>query len=237
MPRSTTWTTVGLAAGQFALIVVGVMVALAGDNWVQEREEADRAEAALALLADDLRADSERLARLAPFPLRHDSLRAIVWSTPPDAQISQDSVLVLFRRLILAQPYEPPRAAYESLLASDGLRYIPDEALRGEIVRYYEESQAQLVLWYDLWSQLNLDFFKLTRFVQTPAPTSIDEGLEGWLRVPKRLVREWPAIRRDDELMGQLWLVSIYSRLYGDQLDRVVEANQDLQGRLSEWLQ
>lgn len=215
-------------AGEFSVIVVSVLVALAADGWWEEQGREERAQATADLLLVDLAADSAAFARLARFPLAHDSLRAIIWATPPEADLPSDSVVTLLRRLVIMAPYAPTRAAFESLVASDGVRFVGGDSLQVEIVQYYERFQADVTWWYGWFTEENRVLYDLLREVQVPAPSSVEEGMQPWTRVPQRLASSWPGVRGNEVLMSQLWYNQIYEQNLGDMVARAVEANASL---------
>lgn len=230
--KSTVARRVIRGVAEFLIIVVGVMVALAGDSWLEGREEAARAEVAVALLLENLDDDAESLEAVAQYPLMHDSVRATIWSTPVDRAVPQDSIPTLIRRLIFGTDFRPARAAYESLLASDGLRHVGDQPIRNQIVEYYEEYLSEVVTWYEWWIQFNAVFFEMTTRMQVPDIHELGQGLGPWQEVPQRSTRSWSQFRGDEQLMSHLWLVSIYEQGLERRVREALSANQALRVRL-----
>lgn len=214
--------------GEFGMIVLGVMVALGADSYMDSRDEAERARASLSLLVEDLVSDSSRMQDIAYYPPAHDSVRAILWSTPSSAALPDDSVLVLLGRLFIMPDFAPSRTTYESLVASDGIRYLGDAAFRAQLVRYYQEHQVDVAQWYDWWSREYIVMADLLREVQTPGPADFDEAMRRWTRVPQRLTKSWREIRSDDILMSQLWQVDTYEQNLAARISDALESNAAL---------
>ena len=214
--------------GEFFVIVIGVMVALAADSWMKSAEEAERVQAALTLLVEDLVTDSTRMEELVPYPPRHDSIRATLWSTPSDAAMAEDSVLVLFRRLLGGQDFQASRSTYESLVATDGIRFLDDAQLRADLMQYYEERQVDVVHWQGWYVQMWVALSEMIREYQTPAPADFEEGLRHWSQVPQRLTTSWREIRQDEVFMSQLWLAAIYEQALRQTVEAGLQANIEL---------
>jgi len=125
--------------GDFFVIVAGVMVALAGDSWREERAEVVQEKEYLHRIAIDL----ERSLR------RFDTARVALQRTERHGL----AVLPAFRgdrsntnaAAFLASAYWASRPAmsttiddsYADLLSHGGLRLITDDSLRGQIMYYY----------------------------------------------------------------------------------------------------
>lgn len=219
-------------ASEFVVIVVGVLVALAADSWIQSAEDRGRARAGLALLVEDLVMDSTRIEEIMPYPPRHDSIRAVLWSTPGDAAISEDSVLVLFSRILPMPDFLPSRSTYESLVATDGIRYLGDAQLRADLIRYYEERQADVLHWHGWYIQEWVAMTDMMRESQTPAPADFEEGMRPWDAVPQRLTTSWREIRQNDAFMSQLWNVAIVEQILRSNIEDGLNANRELLSRV-----
>ena len=203
------------------------MVALAGDSWLESRNEGDRARSALALLERELVVDSAQLDRERRHA-GHDTVRATIWTTPADAEIPPDSASRLFVRLLLGSSYQPSRAAFESLVASDGIRYLGDAQFQSDLTAYYGERQPRLAQWFEWWGEHYMELLHKLRPHLSPAPTSIEEGMLSWAQIPLEVTTSWRQMRSDEELMSQIWNASIYQQNYQRFERRAREANAEL---------
>lgn len=133
--------------GEFLVIVVGVLVALAVDAWRGDQAEAQLARQHLQALLVDLTEDSMMLSRMDDGLVAKrealNSLRAVAWS---DLPASPDSVARLLSPSAMYgwKMPEAQSAAYEELKNTGGLRLINDADLRSAIVGYYESWQHQI---------------------------------------------------------------------------------------------
>ena len=129
---------VGGPAAEFAIVVVGVLVALAVDQAWQTREDSDLAAFYLTALEDDLQEDSIVLARTITQAraVRESaaSLEAFVLSTasPGDSEGFLGDVTRLLRTL----RFEPNSATFEDMTGSGNLRLIRNPELRNRLQRY-----------------------------------------------------------------------------------------------------
>jgi len=126
------------AAGEALLIFIGVMAALAGQAWWENRVEARLVAEHLANIRDELAGNLEELPRAADVN-RADADRAATLSRllvgdPPSSQV--DSIRFLTTRLYAYAYVIPRTAALTNLLQSGELGAIPDQDLRILISRY-----------------------------------------------------------------------------------------------------
>jgi hypothetical protein len=217
--------------GEFAIIVIGVLVALAAENWLQDREDGERARAAIVLLLEDLRADSTSLSQALAPGARRDTLAAQLFSDP---DLSGDSALMLLRALFNSANYLPTRSTFESLLQSDGVRHIGDTELQVALVRYYQETQANVSVWNQWYlDQYFLFIERLSRHI-SPSPASLEEALQVRTAQPLELRTPWPEVRDDNELMTQIWYARNFEQALDLRLLEALETNADLSRLLAE---
>jgi hypothetical protein len=135
------------AAGEFAIIVVGVLVALwldAGWAWLQDRQD-ERA------LIADLRSDFEanRSALQQVFVAQHrsaDVTRQIL--TVGVDGLPVDSVDVLFQAMLNVQTFNARTGALNSALGSGRIRLLRKEGLRSALAAwpgYLEDAMEEVV--------------------------------------------------------------------------------------------
>jgi hypothetical protein len=163
--------------GEFVIIVLGVLAALAVDNWREERAEQELQSMYLARFADDLDRDLQSLrsatwssmaqARATTtlldalgdpqaynIPRMTDSLDSVDFTRPAHEVIDTSfGGLVWTSRRI--RTFAPSRATYDELLATGRLLVIEDPGLRESIIDYY--SFAENVEGIDEWMQQSTD--------------------------------------------------------------------------------
>ena len=222
------------ALGEFSIIVVGVLVALAADSWLTDREDAERSRAAIALLIADLETDSIRMAQVAGGAPPHDTVSATMFSTAPEAALTADSVVLLFRRLSIGSDFVASRSAYESLSQTDGIRHIGSPELQSQIVHYYRELQADVANWYGMWGVRYDRYLQLMGRHLAPAVGSFEDGMVSWTAIPIEVTTSWAEIRGDSELMSQIWGMGAYEQNLNLMIRDAQVANQDLRRSLAE---
>lgn len=135
------------AAGEFAIIVVGVLVALwldAGWAWLQDRQD-ERA------LIADLRSDFEanRSALQQVYVTQHraaDVTRQIL--TVGVDGLPADSVNVLFQAMLNVQTFNPRTGALNSALGSGRIQLLRNQSLRSALAAwpgYLEDAREEVV--------------------------------------------------------------------------------------------
>jgi len=127
----------GFAAG--FVIVISVMVALAGDSYVESREEHRLESTYLRALLNDVDADIEALdVRLSSFQERIEGQLGVYYVVRDQEPVA-DSVAFL-RGLWAAANYgtfDARTATFEDLRSTGRLRLVSDPALRDQVLEYY----------------------------------------------------------------------------------------------------
>lgn len=141
LPRPTAagWRS---AAREFAIIVTGVLVALAAQAWWSGRQERARETTYLRQLLADTRENEARVAGA----LHEDSLAgeavasayAALYSARP-LPSSDSLVLLLTNRTFSASEFQPVTGTYDALLSTGDLRLVRNDSLRGQLVAYASE--------------------------------------------------------------------------------------------------
>jgi hypothetical protein len=146
LTRSIPWLRV-FAEG--AVIVVSILLAFGIDAAWEERQEREREATALLSLQADLVADSIELEALRR--------RLVVWREGAGwvdqhvgRDVPADSVEIVLRRLFAFNLYQPVSSVYDGLRDSGQLGLLSDDALRDEIIRYYEVRQPYMIQFRDL---------------------------------------------------------------------------------------
>lgn len=138
--REMRWSHVVI---ELALLVIGILIALAVDGWVDDRRDARIERQYLELLSRELDRDLKALdevldfeeAQVAASVLAYRALRGGV--APED----REAVAVALRQLTVRRTLRLGRATYADLLSTGNLRLIRNVELRDRIVRLYEANE------------------------------------------------------------------------------------------------
>ena len=125
---------------EFVMLVVGILLALAVNNWVEERRDARIERQYLERLVRDFDADLSLLAEMVEFERRQTDDGALAWRALADpAAIADRSVVATaLARLGARRTLRLTRAAYTDLTGTGNLRLIRNGTLRDRIVGMYE---------------------------------------------------------------------------------------------------
>ena len=135
------------AAGEFAIIVVGVLVALwldAGWDWLQDRQDE------LALIADirsDFEANRSALQQVSVAQHRSADITRQVLTVGVDG-LPADSVDALFQAMLDVQTFNPRTGALNSALGSGRIHLLRNEDLRSALAAwpgYLEDATEEVV--------------------------------------------------------------------------------------------
>lgn len=135
--REQNWLAVAI---DFAIVVVGVFLAIQAANWNDSRRERAEARRYYAQILDDLRADQQTLGfarqRAAEFDAAaENTLRAIRSGIPPNSTPGRFAVDIHHAGFL----YIPrtSRRTYDELISSGKLGLLKDEAAKAAIADYY----------------------------------------------------------------------------------------------------
>ena len=166
--RRTLFRTVFRVFGEFVLIVAGVLVALAADQYAETRRERTLEASYLNRLYEDVEATTESVrgvgARFlrAELAVRYlDSLLASPGAEPPGGS-------VLYLATQRASPGSLPtyfRGTLDEMESTGNLRLISDPSLRGRVLSFFEWEETHSVL----WNGMDGRFRTLSRGLQYPA--------------------------------------------------------------------
>ena len=125
---------------EFVMLVVGILLALAVNNWVEERRDARIERQYLERLVRDFDADLEMIAEFAGFETlqREDGVMAWRALSDPASITDRDAVATALSHLSARRTLRLNRAAYTDLTSTGNLRLIRNGALRDQIVGLYE---------------------------------------------------------------------------------------------------
>lgn len=215
--------------GEFVLIFVGVVLALAADDWREGREQVALGERALRAMLTDLEADSAVLHELAISYAVDDSSATRLLRQIDNPAFPRGSIEELVRAFYLGAPYAPSRAAYTTALQTGALEFVRDEALRLAIVSYFEQSSSVFARNFE---QLLAEVFELHDLLKPHLRVRVDSSTASSWPPPENarvLYSSWDALRRDNALTVQLLEFAIYSGYMVEFAQTRLHANLELQ--------
>jgi hypothetical protein len=202
--RTLRW---GQVLFELALLVTGILIALAVNNWMDQRREARAERQYLELLGRDLEQDLETLDEIRRFEEAQVAASALVFRGLRHgvAPADREAVAAALGQLTSRRTLRLRRAAYTNLLSTGELRLIRNTALRDRIVRLYENNErAQTIR--DRNNQEYVDRMYMTYL--------LDQGL-----VAPRPARSLPSITGTDAAFADR--VRIAPRVEDDPLWRL----------------
>lgn len=186
--RSARWGHVFL---ELALLVSGILIALAVDSWIDDRRDARAERQYLELLGRDLEQDLETLDEVRRFEEAQVSASALVYRglRRGVAPADREAVAAALGQLTSRRTLRLRRGTYINLLSTGHLRLIRDAQLRDRIVRLYENNErAQSIR--DRNNQEFVDRLYLTYL--------LDQDF-----VAPRPTRQLPSIARSDQAFAE----------------------------------
>jgi hypothetical protein len=144
--REMRWAQVVL---ELALLILGILIALAVDGWMDDRRDARSERQYLELLMRDLDRDLEVLDEFMAFEELQvaDSILAYrALRSGSVATADREAVAAALMRLTSRRTLRLTRATYTDLLSTGNLRLIRTSALRDRIVGLYEANERMLVI-------------------------------------------------------------------------------------------
>jgi hypothetical protein len=143
--REMRWAQVVI---ELLLLVLGILIALAVDDWMQGRRDARMEREYLQLLVRDLQRDDEILKEFMDFEARQtsDGIMAYRALRTSVADANKEAVVSALSRLTSRRTLRLVRATYTNLVSTGNLRLIRNSALRDRIVKYYEESDRRTAI-------------------------------------------------------------------------------------------
>lgn len=133
--------------GEFMLVVVGVLAALAVDEWRGSLADRERGRQYLSRLAGDL---DRTYAAITTVDARYDDIvrngRATLAVLRGEADFPHDTTSFVLSAYIPTRSFEPQvsRATYDDLVSTGNLDLIRPHALRDSIMGYYENVEFTL---------------------------------------------------------------------------------------------
>lgn len=219
-----------------ALIVIGVLIALAANAWWQARENQERARTYNAQLLADMR-ENERTLRSA-FQLDSttaDGMRGLLSALDRVPAPPRDSLRVWMQRppVFYSAP-RPSLGTVNALIETGDIRLFRDERLRSAVIAYssaMQEEQAEASRAIDVLVPGGLLLAR--RFRDAGLPT-VRPGPDGRFR-PAALERltdgfaaEWPAIRSDPQVFEALLTATVGYASRVSSLEAMLNATMQL---------
>lgn len=146
---------------ELVIVVVGVLIALAADGWVQDQADRDLELRYLDDLIVDLRADTAQLRTAIGLAAERAALgHAVLGALDRDTVLSPpDLVVALERQFYFAFPAYS-QTTMSDLLSTGNLRLIRDRGLRRQLAEYYQTIE-RLEQWAENWRVIQRDMERL----------------------------------------------------------------------------
>ena len=145
MTKKKIMTLGGRTVGEFVLVVLGVLVALMVDTWIDQRNDDNLRQEYLVSLTDDLKADQQSLEYHISFFTSvyslgletRDNLRS-------DEPVNQDALLAAY---YASENWNsvPVKTTYEDLQSTGNIRLLGDLDLRLALAAYHTRANADAV--------------------------------------------------------------------------------------------
>jgi hypothetical protein len=220
---NTTNSTGKRLAAEFMVIVVGVLVALAVDSWVQRGEDRQQEQVFLTALRDDLastRSNAERARQMEEGIVRSIDFLEDGLDARPSA--SSDSLSVWFQAATGNSLYRPDAPTAQALIEAGGIDLITDQELRRLVIAH----RGRIGQVTDVFSVLDASSLEAqARLYQRANPRAIAEG-----RV------DWAAIAGDAGFRGDLQTLSARATDRRDFMEYLLQSIRPLEGPLEDAL-
>ena len=162
-----------LALGEFAIVTLGVLLALWADQAMQARQESARAVSYLERLQEDVRADIRSL-RFSRDQARNRlaiTRQVDAWLNDPEAAPDPDSLVMNVHFAGVLFPPTISRFTIEELKSTGDLRLLRNERLKRQVADYYNQIGLQIDQW-SAWGDEGITetYFREVAFVLEPEP-------------------------------------------------------------------
>jgi len=193
-------------AGEFVVIVLGVLAALAVESWSEDRNERTLEEDYLSRLIVDLGRDLQQIgqARWASFaqaratttllfaiddplageiPDFTESIKSIDFTVPATEVIDNTTMGGLVWMAKRSRSFSPSQATYDEMLATGRLLVIDDERLRTAVINYYSltDGLSEMGEWI---------YEATTKLEEVLRPTGFNAFDYGYVDEPLPLLRD-----------------------------------------------
>jgi len=213
--------------GEFAVIFLGITLSLLADDWRQSRSDLEAERRALQGLLADLEDDSVGLEELRSQVARHDRAAMWLYQRRGDPGVDADSVTQYLGATQGLDVFRARRASYSGLLSTGQLGVIEDEALRREIITYFEDLQSEVLSFYDIYYDVWYPFREL---IGPDFEWLYNEDAAGFQGGDgSRLRRAWSEISSDPSFVFRLREVGVVANVVSRLASETLEQNTDLQ--------
>lgn len=172
--------------GELAIVIAGVLIALAADRWSQGRSDRELERQYLEDLAVDLRADTAQLRAAIDLAESRATLgHAVLRAADGDTVLAPaDLVVALERQFYFAFPAYS-RTTMSDLLSTGNLRLLQDREVRRALSEYYQTID-RLEQWTENWRAIQRDVERvmpeLLALRHREAVISPSAPAQGWTR-------------------------------------------------------
>ena len=213
--------------GQLLLVFVGVVLALAADDWRQSQQDLEEGRAVLESILQDLQADSTMLSRIIEPMAALENAGRLVLSNSDKPDFPADAVEQALDRLFLGAPYVATDAAFRTAVSTGRIDLIPSRSLQNLVVSYFESSQGQIIAFH---AERVLHSLELIDMLGPHLRPSND------VAGTYKLDSSWEHIRSDNSLLMKISQVVDWSSFLAVNTKEALEANSDLQRLIFEAL-
>jgi hypothetical protein len=222
-------------AREFATIVAGVLVALAGQAWWDGRQEAARESEYLRQLLVDTR-DNERQmadALLIDREVRDANHALSTALYAPRPLPSPDSLRALFTAPVFSSSNLQPRAGtYTALLSSGDIRLIHTDSLRAQIVAYAAQLQSDEDMFRLYFEQAFLDPGRLAKVMPFVRRMLLELPDSEEVVARKADVATYLHLRDDPEVAGVIFSLRVANNNRIAHLRNLLRVTRDLRHAL-----
>lgn len=144
--RELRWAQVVL---ELALLIAGILIALAVDGWIDDRRDERAERRYLELLQRDLDSNLEVLAETLEFEERQVAGAAMAYGALRSRAVplqDREAVAAALNQLTARRTLRLARATYTDLLSTGNLRLIRNAGLRDQVVDFYERAERTLLI-------------------------------------------------------------------------------------------
>jgi hypothetical protein len=134
---------------EFAVIFVGVALALAADDFRETQAERREARESLELVVADLLADSTDFASVRSTAETHAAAAAYLTERWSDVEVSEDSIQMALGEFSDRSTLQLSSSAFEGLRNSNRLRLVANDSIRAATARYYQNRQVVIRDFYN----------------------------------------------------------------------------------------
>jgi hypothetical protein len=219
------------AFSELALIVVGVLIALAVNAWWSRRQDDARERAYLRQLLVDVQGNEQDIDRvLAQTQGAITALERLVDAFDAAGPLPAcDTLSSLIRNSLTYSSVDLRSGTYSALMGTGEVRLIRNDSLRAQVISYASEvegASARLEQWIPLmWDTAEPLRRRIEYFWRLSRPAGSSEP-------PPWLECDLEPLRREPEVRAALFAIHLAHRNRRDALEEVGEANRRLRRSL-----